>query len=53
MLGALVSHLLFLGIEVKNDGGTLFILALITFLCCALLLYNERGKISDLMRFKI
>ena len=53
MLGALVSHLLFLGIEVKNDGGTLFILALITFLCCALLLYNERAKISDLLRFKI
>jgi uncharacterized membrane protein YphA (DoxX/SURF4 family) len=53
MLGALVSHLLFLGIEVKNDGGTLFILALITFLCCTLLLYNERGKVSDLLRFKI
>jgi len=34
MLGAIFSHLFILGIEVKNDGGTLFILAIITFLCC-------------------
>ncbi len=40
MLGAIVSHLLILGIEVKNDGGTLFILAIITFLCCAVLVFR-------------
>ena len=31
MLGAIISHIFILGIEVMNDGGTLFILALITF----------------------
>jgi uncharacterized membrane protein YphA (DoxX/SURF4 family) len=53
MFGAIFSHLFILGIEIKNDGGTLFILAIITFLCCLLLIYNQRSKILDLMHFKI
>lgn len=53
MAGALLSHLVFLGIEVKNDGGTLFILAIITFLCCLVLIYNQKSKIPDLLKFKI
>lgn len=53
MLGAIVSHLLILGIEVKNDGGTLFILAIITFLCCAVLIYNQKHKLPDLLRLKL
>ena len=53
MVAALVSHLLFLGIVVKNDGGTLFILAIITFLCCLVLIYNQKSKIPDLLKFKI
>lgn len=53
MTGAIASHLLILGIEVQNDGGTLFILALITFLCCALLVVADKNKIADLLRFKI
>lgn len=53
MSGALLTHLVFLGIEVKNDGGTLFILAIITFLCCAILVYNQKSKIPDLLKFKI
>ena len=53
MLGAIVSHLLILGIEVKNDGGTLFILAIITFLCCLVLIYNQKHKIPDLLRMKL
>ena len=32
--GAILSHLLVLGIEVQNDGGTLFILALTVFILC-------------------
>ena len=48
MAGAILSHLLFLGIEVKNDGGTLFILAIITFLCCLILIYNQKSKIPNL-----
>ncbi|WP_309640235.1 DoxX family protein [Flavobacterium sp.] len=52
MFGAIVSHLFILGIEVKGDGGELFILALITFLCCAILVYQNKNKIPDLLRFQ-
>lgn len=53
MAGAILSHLLFLGIEVQNDGGTLFILALITFICCGLLIFQNRKEIPNLLKFKI
>jgi uncharacterized membrane protein YphA (DoxX/SURF4 family) len=53
MLSAIVSHLFFLGIEIKNDGGTLFNLAIITFLCCLTLIYYQKHKIIDLLKFKI
>ncbi len=53
MLGAILSHILILGIEVKNDGGELFILALITFLCSTILVFLNRNKIPDLLKFKI
>ncbi len=32
MLGAILSHIFVLGIEIMNDGGSLFVLALITFI---------------------
>jgi uncharacterized membrane protein YphA (DoxX/SURF4 family) len=50
--GAIFSHLFILGIEVQNDGGELFILAIITFLCCAFLVFQNRNKISDLLKLK-
>ena len=53
MIGAIASHLLVLGIEVQNDGGTLFILALITFICCSLLVFQNKNKILDLLKLKI
>lgn len=53
MLGAIFSHIFVLGIEVQNDGGTLFILAVITLVSCSLLVYAERNKIPDLLRFKL
>lgn len=53
MAGAIFSHLFVLGIEVKNDGGELFILAIITLLCCMILIIQNRNKIQDLLRFKI
>ncbi|MBC7775205.1 MAG: DoxX family protein [Phycisphaerae bacterium] len=46
MSGALVSHLFILGIEVKGDGGLLFILALVVFVCCAVTLWLRRGEMS-------
>lgn len=52
MAGAILSHLVFLGIVVKNDGGTLFILAIITFICCAILVFQNRDKIQSLLKFQ-
>ena len=43
MAGAIISHLFFLGIEVMNDGGLLFILACITFIFSGLLAYNFKN----------
>lgn len=53
MLGAIASHLFVLGIEVQNDGGTLFTLAVITSLGSLYLIYLHRNKIGDLLKFKI
>lgn len=53
MLGAILSHLFVLGIEMKNDGGELFILAIITFLCCIALIYWNKSKITNLLKLKL
>ncbi|KQB42596.1 DoxX family protein [Flavobacterium aquidurense] len=49
MTGAILSHLFILGIVVKNDGGTLFALAVITLLCCLGLLYFNKNKLFNLL----
>ena len=45
MFGALLSHLLVIGIQSQGDGGQLFVLAiLVLFICTRLLfLYKEQG----------
>ena len=53
MVSAILSQLFILGIEVKNDGGELFLLAIITFKCCGILVYQNKNKIPDLFQFKI
>jgi uncharacterized membrane protein YphA (DoxX/SURF4 family) len=53
MMGALFSHIVVLGIEVQNDGGTLFTLAIITLICCLILVYNQKKKIPDLLKLKL
>jgi uncharacterized membrane protein YphA (DoxX/SURF4 family) len=45
MAGAILSHLTILGIEVQNDRGLLFVLALVVFSASVSLLYLERAKI--------
>lgn len=45
MGGAIVSHLTVLGIEVKNDRGLLFALALIVSFACLGVLYIHRFEI--------
>jgi putative oxidoreductase len=43
--GALISHLTILGIEVQGDGGLLFGLAIVVFVCSALVLWHNRRQI--------
>ena len=45
MSGAILSHLTLLGIEVQDDGGTLFILALVVFISCAITLWTNKKDI--------
>lgn len=42
MAGAIASHIFVLGIEVKADGGLLFVLAVVSFVCCAILAYLNK-----------
>jgi putative oxidoreductase len=51
MSGAIVSHLLVLGIEVKGDGGLLFGLAVTALLGSAILLVLRRAQIPVVGRF--
>lgn len=43
--GAILSHLTRLGIVVKDDGGLLFILAVIVFILSAVILFIRRSEI--------
>ena len=43
--GAIVSHLTVLGIAVQGDGGQLFGLALVVFVCSLVILYLHRREI--------
>lgn len=52
MTGAILSHLLVLGIVVENDGGLLFSLAIITLICCLGLLYFDKSKLFNLLKLK-
>lgn len=45
MLGAIMSHFLYIGIEIFDDNGKLFILALITLFCCLGILFFEKDHI--------
>ena len=45
MAGAIFSHLTQLGIEVKSDGGTLFYMAVGTWLLSLIILWSERKNI--------
>ena len=43
--GAIASHLTVLGIEVQGDGGLLFGLAVVVFVCSLVILYFHRREI--------
>ncbi|MCR9252150.1 MAG: DoxX family protein [bacterium] len=50
MAGAIVSHLTTLGIEVQSDGGYLFALAMVVFVCCDLLVALNLKKFIALVK---
>lgn len=45
MVGAIGSHLTRLGIVVKNDGGLLFVLAVVVFVCSLIATFIHRRQI--------
>lgn len=51
MLGAIFSHFTTLGIEVMDDGGQLFIYALIVFFGSCFLLFHQRRDIPYLNKY--
>jgi uncharacterized membrane protein YphA (DoxX/SURF4 family) len=52
MIGAILSHLFVLGIAVENDGGLLFVLALIVFLSCVELINLSRNIFFNPLKAK-
>ena len=52
MAGAILSHIFVLGIEVQNDSGFLFGLAVVVMLSCLVLLYWDKEKISNVFKTK-
>lgn len=51
--GAILSHLFVLGIEVQNDGGVLFILAIIVFILCMITIILQRDKLFLFIKERI
>jgi hypothetical protein len=50
MSGAIVSHLFILGINVQNDKGFLFLLALTCFVFCSLILLQNRTYLFNFLK---
>ncbi len=50
MVGALGMHLTMLRIEVKGDGGQLFIYALVVALCAAFSFWKSKDQVPDFIK---
>ncbi len=50
ILGALFSHILVLGVNVKNDGGGLFTLAIIVLIASTLFLIIHKNELISLIQ---
>lgn len=48
MGGAILSHIFVLGLVVQDDGGLLFIYALLVFICCLYLVWTYRRSLPVL-----
>jgi putative oxidoreductase len=51
--GAILSHLLVLGINVQNDGGKLFFLAVLVFVACLGSIIVQWSKLKSLVFYKL
>lgn len=49
MSGAVLSHVLFLGIAVENDGGLLFLYAVTVLTCSLVVLWLHRSELIKLL----
>jgi len=49
IIGAIFSHIFVLGIEVQNDGGLLFGLALLVFILCLVIIFIQKDKLLSLL----
>ncbi|MGV3664556.1 MAG: DoxX-like family protein [Leptospira bouyouniensis] len=45
MMGAILAHIFVIGINVANDHGLLFVLAIVNFLGCSYILYSEKENL--------
>lgn len=52
MGGAIMSHLFVLGINIMDDGGYLFFLAILTALCSAIIVYQNKDTFLGLVKGK-
>ncbi len=50
--GAIFFHLTVLGVEVQGDGGYLFILALLVFISCLIIVWQCRSEIPVLKKLR-
>ena len=50
IVGAILSHLVVLGIVVQNDGGKLFFLAILVFVACLASLYFQRSALKSMLK---
>lgn len=50
MSGAILSHLTVIGIESKGDGGQLFMLAIIVWVCCGTVAFIHKQQGFDLFK---
>lgn len=52
MAGAIGSHLFVIGINVNNDNGSLFALAVIAFVCCLFVVFIKRKQFFLILKKK-
>lgn len=50
ILGAIFTHLFVLGIEVQNDGGLLFGMAIVVLISCIVTIFTQSKKLGQIIK---